>query len=292
MIGVYFETWACPWVAKPEDSALAKIEKPIDIVYLSFVDPGIRYSKSQGNFNGTGLQFSLDFSVVKESIKILKQKGIKVVLAVGGASYGFQNYNPKGVADLMWDLECDGIDLDWEPIDGVKSAAMLGPLIEKTKPFCTGGRLLSIAGFSTGCFDPNGDTYRGMNIPALKSHGDMLDIVNIMAYDAGKNFDVVACYESYRKYFKKHLMVGFEVGQHGWGDGKLTLEEVDKVCNHIKPQNDGCFVWAYFKQGEPSTKQVIEKAASILNGITIPKPPPKEPSHAPCPNCGYVLTIQ
>ena len=72
MIGVYFESWACPWTDKPEQCALALIEKPIEIVYLSFARPDCTYKKSQGTWEGTGLDFSPGFQVIRQAIQILK----------------------------------------------------------------------------------------------------------------------------------------------------------------------------------------------------------------------------
>ena len=288
MIGVYFESWACPWTSKPEDSALAKIAAPVDTVYISFAKPECTYVKGQFTFAGTGLDFSLTFSDVRKAIQILQAKKIKVLIAVGGATFPWDQYKPQGISDLVFDLGADGIDIDWEPQNGVTSAAQLPVIIQTTRSY-NPTKLISMAGFSTGCFEPNGDTYRGMNIAGLTQQGQNLDWVNIMAYDAGQGFDVIACYESYKKYFKKQVCVGFEVGPQGWGDALLSLDDVNKTCNYIKPKGDGCFVWAYFKSGNPSTKQVLDKAASILNTT---QPVPKPISKCPCPNCGYILTLQ
>ena len=286
MIGVYFESWGCPWTNKAEESMLAKIASPIEVVYLSFVRPDICYVKGQYTFANTGLDFSLDFSVVKKAIQILQQKKIKVMIAVGGATFPWDTYKPQNLSDFVFDIGADGIDIDWEPAKGIQSAAQLPVLIQTTRSY-NPTKLISLAGFSTGCFEPNGDTFRGMNIAGLTQQGQNLDWVNIMAYDAGQGFDVIACYESYRKYFKKELCVGFQVGQQGWGDAMLTLDDVVKVCNYIKGNKDGCFVWAYFKSGNPTTKQVLDKASSILSAPTT-----KPISKCACPNCGYILTIQ
>lgn len=286
MIGVYFESWACPWTNKAEESMLAKITTPVQVVYISFARPDSTYIKGQYTFANTGLDFSLDFSVVKKAIEILQQKKIKVMIAVGGATFPWDTYRPQSISDLVFDLGADGLDIDWEPAKGFQSAAQLPVLIQTSRNY-NPSKLISLAGFSTGCFEPNGDTYRGMNISGLTQQGQNLDWVNIMAYDAGQGFDVIACYESYRKYFKKQLCVGFQVGQQGWGDAVLTMDDVIKICNYIKGNKDTCFVWAYFKSGNPTTKQVLDKASSILNTPTT-----KPISKCPCPNCGYILTVQ
>lgn len=284
MIGVYFETWACPWTDKPEECALSKIEKPIDMVFLSFCRPDCTYRKSQGTWTGTGLDFSVDFQVIRKSIQILKQKGIKVLLAVGGASYQFDTFNHKSVAELMYDLELDGMDIDWEPIRGIQDAHLLGPILEQAKQYCVSGQLLTMAGFANGTMEPrNGDPYRGVNLQGLQSHGHLLDYVNIMAYDGGKNLDVIASYNSYKQIVKCPILLGFQVGTQGWGDAYLSLEDVTKCCTYIQPFGDGCFVWAYFKDGIPNTKQVVEEASKILNKPAKP--------HFSCPYCNNTLYV-
>jgi chitinase len=289
MIGVYFESWACPWTNLAASSALAKIDKPIDVIFLSFVKPNTTYKKGQLTFAGTGLDFSLDFNVVKMAISILKSKGIKVLLAVGGATYPFDNYQAQACADLMNDLGCDGLDIDWEPAQGYAARALLGPIIDGSRKAIGPSKLLSLAGFSTGCYDPNGDTFRGMNIDGLKSHGYMLDFVNIMAYDAGSTFSVIQCYESFKKYFPRTINLGFQVGKQGWGDALLTIPDVEKACRYIAVKGDGCFVWAYFKTGPPSASEVCQVASTLLNAL--PLYPPTPLNQFSCPNCKTKLTV-
>jgi hypothetical protein len=188
----------------------------------------------------------------------------------------------------MNDLGCDGIDIDWEPVNGVQSAQQLGPIINQTRNALP-NKLVTFAGFSTGCLQPNGDTYRGMCIPGLRSNGHQLDIINIMAYDAGKGFDVNACYDSYRQYFSKMLLVGLQVGKQGWGDAWLTMQDVDNTCRYItsKKNSDGVFVWAYFKQGPPSATEVCQRAGTLLIPTTL-IPPSGQVS---CPKCKSPLLL-
>jgi hypothetical protein len=281
MVGVYFESWACPWTDKAEECALAKIDKPIDVVFLSFVHPDCKYKKSQGTWAGTGLDFSVDFQVIRQAIQILKKKGIKVLLAVGGASYGFDVFNHKSVAELMYDLELDGIDIDWEPVEGVADAAKFGPILEQAKQYCVSGQLLTAAVFGYGALPPQqGDLYRGVNLEGLKSHGHLLDMISIMAYDGGKEFDVIKSYTSYQQ-FKRKILLGFQVGTQGWGDAYLSLDDVKHICSHIQPFGDGCFVWAFFKSGKPTCLEVVTTASQILD---VDHPPKPEKSFD-CPHC-------
>jgi hypothetical protein len=56
-------------------------------VVISFVQPDIAYVKNSNSFQGTGIGFSATFDAVKEAVKLLKAKNVKVLLAVGGATY-------------------------------------------------------------------------------------------------------------------------------------------------------------------------------------------------------------
>jgi len=280
---VYFDTWGAPWVSDASQSDLAKMQ--VNVVNLAFANPGMHYTKGQFNFDGTGLQFSWDFQVVKQAILLLKQKSTKVMLSVGGASYSFDYYNVQNVVALAVDLGCDGIDIDWEPTS--YKPDQLRDILILTRQHCKG--LLSFAGWSTGCFDPvGGDLYRGLNIQAIKDCSEIISWINIMAYDAGKDFDVKASYDSYKKYFKKQVYVGFQVGPQGWGDALLTLEDVDKTCNFILP-GDGCFVWSWYKQGKPTCYQVLTRIKQGLWNNIPQVPPVKFSFKCTCSNCGKSL---
>lgn len=285
MIGVYFESWAMPWTDQSDRSELAKVDKPIDTVFLSFALPNCTYRKGQMSWAGTGLNFSSDFKVVRDAISLLRQKGIKVLLAVGGASYAFTPYNAVGCADLANDLGCAGLDIDWEPSDGYASRSKLAAIITDFRQAIGSTKLLTMATFGLGCATPNGDSYRGLNIDGILAKGHLLDWVNIMAYDGGKDLNVIDCYESTKKVFPKPVMLGFQVGKQGWGDALLTMNDVNTICKYIAPKKDGCFVWAYFKQGPPSAKEVCATAATWLNNAT------ESTVSFNCPNCNTKLSV-
>ena len=128
-IGIYFQSWSCNWASSGSSLDLSKINLPINIVYLSFINPYCNYIKGSNILAGTGLDFSSDFNVVKEAISILKKKGIIVMLSVGGATYNFNNINYDNIFNLMLDIGADGIDIDWEDPAGAAAGDKLGPII-------------------------------------------------------------------------------------------------------------------------------------------------------------------
>lgn len=264
---VYFETWYSKWVNDPKQMDLAQISWPVTIVNLSFVLPGCSYWSGQNTFMNTGLNFSQDFWVVKGAIAILKAKGIKVMLAVGGGSYWSQPntfYNAPSCVALMRDLGCDGIDLDWEVNKSYDWE--LTEAIKKTKALLRTGEKLSFCGWSTGAFGPtNGDSYKGMNIHAMVHQGSSCDWINIMAYDAGPSFDPIGALECYAIYYKGPLLLGFEVGTQAWGGALLSEDQAKKwlECTWQHSKNYGMFVWAYLKESNNtvSVKRLLEMSS-------------------------------
>lgn len=275
-IGVYYETWSEKWVSDATKSGLALIDKPVTIVYLSFATPDSKYVAGQNSFINTGLSFSSDWKVVKAAIDIVRKKGITVMLSVGGGSYwsGTKPFNAVNCVALMNDLGCDGIDIDWE--GHADRDYELTDCIKKLKPLM-GSKKISFAGFSTGAYGKDGDTYKGSAIDAMVKQGSNIDWVNIMAYDAGKKFDPMGAFAAYQIYYKGPLLLGFEVGKQGWGDDLLTIEEVEKNCGIVKAQGkeNGIMIWSYQKSSDnvtPTTKQVIDMASKVFT--TTPPPPP------------------
>lgn len=296
---IYFPTWASPWVSKSSDMDLAKLPQTlpgVGIVYLSFADPTCNYVKQQRNFNGTGLQFSQDFSVVAGAIKILKDSGVIVMLSVGGGAYwsGSKVYNAKNCVDLMNDLGCQGIDIDWEG-HADRDYELTDALID-TKKYLVPGQFLCFAGFSTGAYGKDGDTYKGSAIHAMINANAIIDWINIMAYDAGSSFDPLGAFDCYRIYYGGVLYLGFQPGVQGWGGHLTTEAEVKKHTEYVKAAGDkhGIFVWCHGKTGTPNATQIMAITRGILNGDVVAPPPvivspPVSAVDMTCPVCktGY-----
>jgi hypothetical protein len=295
---LYFPTWASPWVAKSSDMDLAKLTQTlpgVGIVYLSFADPTCIYVKQQRNFNGTGIQFSQDFSVVVGAIKILKDAGVVVMLSVGGGAYwnGTKQYNAKNCVDLMNDLGCQGIDIDWEGYAD-RDYELTDALIS-TKKHLVEGQFLCFAGFSTGAYGKDGDTYKGSAIHAMTNANAIIDWINIMAYDAGSAFDPLGAFDCYKLYYGGALYLGFQPGTQSWGGHLTTEAEVKKHTKYVKDAGEkhGIFVWCYGKTGTPNASQIMSMAFDILKGGVVAPPPvvipPVSVVDMTCPVCktGY-----
>ncbi|MES2875527.1 MAG: glycoside hydrolase family 18 protein [Bacteroidota bacterium] len=289
-IGCYYESW------KPApEYQLLNIQQEINMIYLSFALPDLLYTKGQNTFVGTGLDFTCTFETLKYCIKRLQNRNVRVLLAVGGGSYWSmkKSVNTVAIIDLMNDLGCDGIDLDWEVgVDDNTTPVYAIDNLRKLMP----GKILSYTCFCTGVYPqkPN-DHYSGMNLLALQQCHKLIDQVNVMAYDAGADFDTVKSIRAFQEVYKGLINVGFMIGEHSWpkdGDlikaGLLFKEELVKVCTTLKNPFIGCFFWAY--HSEPylfsiTRYNAVITASSILN-------PPKKPTfttpssvYIQCPSC-------
>ena len=294
-IGVYYETWIEDKATKASEHSLALIEKPINTVYLSFAKPNIFYATR--NFSGTGLEFNSPFDMIVGAIKILKSKGIKVFLSVGGAAHWHKAlpFHGKSIGRLINDLGCDGIDLDWE----VGYEDRLSPVqaVREIRPILSVDKKIIVTCFSTGAFEHvEKARWRGMNIDVLKSCGDIIDQVNVMAYDAGTDFEEVKSVAAYQRLYGGTINLGFQVGRHAWGGAILYYAEAKVNLRYIKETFDGgCFIWAYRKDGNPgiSVTDLISLATVIFNPAPPPKPTYSCPSsvYVLCPNCDHRVKL-
>src|SRR3989304_3152151 len=266
-IGVFFQTWSSHWASSNLD--LGEISTEVDRVYLAFASPQSTYTLGQKTFSGTGMDFSSDFGVVKNAIDKLHMRNVEVIVSVGGATYPFDHYNAQAAADLCTDLNCDGIDLDWEPVGGFQEAAQLALIIQDYKNVIPTKKLF-VTGWSTGAFPPNGDAYQGMNIYGLVQKGGLVDGVNIMAYDAGTQYDPKAALLAYRKIYNGPLSLGFQVGQQSWGGAVLTQEQADEWARFTIEENpnNSVFIWSYQKPADFDAQDLIVIADNINPTVT------------------------
>ncbi len=115
----YFPSWSESWASTGQDSKLRDIPEHITHVFLAFAKPNLRYQKGSMDITGTGIQTPYGGDTLKESVSILKSKGVKVILSVGGETYWGSNaaydINYQQIKDLVDDMGFEGIDWDFEP---------------------------------------------------------------------------------------------------------------------------------------------------------------------------------
>ena len=116
----YFPSWQETFAAESQNSALRETPSYINYVFLAFAKPDLRYTKDSYDISLTGIEVPYDGCTLKESVAALKNKGIHVILSVGGETYWNSStiYNDirfQEIKDLVDDIGFVGIDWDFEP---------------------------------------------------------------------------------------------------------------------------------------------------------------------------------
>lgn len=269
-LGGYYQSWSAKWVGNGESHSLAQIPSYISYVLVSFADPKMNYVAGSETFQGTGLQFSSDFNVVKAAIAIAHQnnQNQKFLLSVGGASYPWSNPNFASMINLMNDLGMDGIDIDYEntPLCKDKDTDSLScntdqpiiDIINNLNSNIPSQKMLTAAVFSVGAYGTNDfpnsqfgpvSDYAGMWVNPLKNSGDKLDALFVMSYDASPAYSPTNGFNAYARLFKKTLLLGLEVPPEAWGGYELTVGDALNYASHVKDNNgEGVFIWSLHKQ--------------------------------------------
>jgi len=258
----YLPSWSIPWFSQTtyNDSQIATVNELYTHVVISFAKPDLTFNGT--DWSGTGVQFSSDLTAVKKAIEVLQNRGVKVILAVGGATYnGWSSLaneqgmdiatttHKKALKALMDTLNLDGLDVDYE-IGGVDSANIeqyYNSILALKE--VAGEKLLTIAGWSTGA-DCTADTTNSagcdgkvsywsgnagrerMVFDMLKANNqnpnDIFDYVAVMSYDGGLNrFDPITLFKNYQEIYGGAIALGFEIPTEGWGGAEIVATNTE-----------------------------------------------------------------
>jgi len=156
-------------------SKLAGISQtPYTDICLAFASPDLTWAGLTANtWSGTGLGFSSAPQDVAQAIRVLHQQGQRVLLSLGGATYGnwgalvTEAGKPSGpstapirdaLARIMVDMRLDGLDVDYE-VDGADAANVsnyaraiqaMREAIDQANKTDGRSRQLALAAWSTG----------------------------------------------------------------------------------------------------------------------------------------------
>ena len=256
----YYPSWFSATAAK-----LSATPASYTHVILAFAKPDFAWNGK--DWSGTGLQFAGTPDEVRRQIAALKARGIKVVLAVGGATY--LNWAPLAAeadhpgtiaADLqkfVADMGLDGFDVDYETDGtGAKQIAEYRAAIRALSNAAGPNHMLSLAAWSTGAdcskatgLAPcggktgvwDGRTGRERLVFADTSLFARLSMINVMSYDAGVDeFDPVEAWSLYRDLVPANitLNIGFEIAPEGWGPARLVADNAKAICPGAKIKAD------------------------------------------------------
>ncbi|ARN22776.1 carbohydrate-binding protein [Piscinibacter gummiphilus] len=266
----YYPTWSDNWFDATGKSSnevyraskFARIPGTYTHVMVAFADPNFSWAGLSANtFSGTGINFNATPKDIKAAIDVLHQRNIKVILAVGGATYG--NWGPlaaegqrgsgtitSALARFIGEMGIDGLDVDYEVDGDVDRYANGIKALRAAVDQAGGGRVLTLAGWSTGA-DCTAQTstdascagrlsYWGGNagreravVLKYPAVANMLDMVNVMSYDARyEHYDGVVAYNDYRNLFPARTIVsiGLESAPEGWAGANLVVNDADAQC--------------------------------------------------------------
>ena len=259
----YLPTWLIPGFHEPDfaSSKIATIDELYTHVVISFVKPNLSFNGT--NFTGTGIEFASRLPAVKKAIEALQNRGVKVLLAVGGASYNewdgliaeqgqsieSTSYK-KALKAVMDALDLDGLDVDYE-VQGADSNNVdkYYKAILALKEVTGNDKLLTLAGWSTGAdctagttsdasctgkisFWGNSAGRERLTFQKLRDNGheveEVLDYVAIMSYDAGReHFDPITLFKNYQDIYSGQLAMGFEIPTESWGGAELVVTDTE-----------------------------------------------------------------
>ncbi|MGB0917588.1 MAG: glycosyl hydrolase family 18 protein [Flavobacteriales bacterium] len=116
----YFPSWSESWASQDQNSSLREIPSYVNYVFLAFGKPDLTYTQGTYDISQTGIQVPYDGCALKESVSALNDKGVKVILSIGGETYWtsstiYDDINYQQIKDLVDDMGFAGIDWDFEP---------------------------------------------------------------------------------------------------------------------------------------------------------------------------------
>lgn len=295
----YFSTWFDPGVHPGSDATtqLANVAPYVNVVNLAFMQPDATYVKGSLSLTSTGVTYASGGPVLKAAIADLRAKGTKVLISVGGATYpNFAALNVQAIKDFVSDFGLDGVDIDFEfdptctwSFSGqtCTSDTLFQTTIESLRAALPRPMILSAAVWSIGAYGQGSfvcDTplanRTGMLINPLLKDGQMLDLLNVMSYDAGvwslgtpqASDQTTGLYypfravEAYHQLFPGHIVGGIEMPPEAWGGNITTLAQITQYGSFMTSNNySGLMFWSLQGSGNSGTPPYsVQQAATQI----------------------------
>lgn len=273
----YYPSWSDPWFSATDASGAALTDDQILVrskfaripatythVNVSFADPNFTWNGDMSSWAGTGLGFTARPSDIKRAIDVLHARNLKVLLAVGGATYGnwtaLAAEGNAGVAGpitqsltkMLTALGFDGLDVDYEVAgaDAANVTRYRGAInaMRRAVDAAGGGRILTLAAWSTGadctaatatvpCGNAisywGGSAGRERLLFSDATTAAKLDMVSVMSYDARyERYDGRVAWNLYRELLpaKTIVNIGFQPAPEGWAGAQLVINDADAGC--------------------------------------------------------------
>jgi chitinase len=249
IFAAYFESWISDDYTE-FDTDLINIPTSVTVVMLAFMKPDAQYP---GNLqlDRTGLEFKYSGSILYKSIVELRQRnpGVKIFVSVGGQTYAnWNNMNTQAIARFVQDFRLDGVDVDFEMPDpgcvqtdastSCKTDALLERSVTDLRSLLPSTVEISLTCGATGAFgegkwrhsEPTGGPDYGMMVQFLRSpNARAINMLNVMAYDAGAGYDPLESLEAFQHYYGGPTLLGFTPPPEAWGDHAYSKKEVAQL---------------------------------------------------------------
>jgi chitinase len=246
MFAVYFESWISE-THNGLDNDLVNVPKSVTHLMLAFMSPDAQYA---GNFQlaGTGLDFNYSGSVLRDSIRALRARNpnIKIFVSVGGEDHpNWDELNASRVAHFVRDFGIDGVDIDFEPSNpgcvqtelsiSCRTDKLLRDSVSKLRASLPRSVEISLTCGATSAFGegrwrdsgPKGGPSYGVMVRFFHSpRAKDINFLNIMAYDAGRNYNPLEALEAFRHYYGGPVLMGLSPPPEAWGDHSYSTREV------------------------------------------------------------------
>lgn len=285
----YHESWSEVRTADPSRTRLANLPPYYGIVVLAFAKPDMAYP-APGALSGTGLGLPFDAAVLRDAIALRRAAGTRVLLGLGGATYtGWDRLDHVAVARLVRDLGLDGVEIDYEPPDpGCRrdpdarmrcpTDARFASIVTQLRGALPRPALLGIDIMSNGAYGEGRwrdavptSGYTGSALSVLRSPAAaQLDLVLLMAYNAGRHYDATAAFDAVRAIWPGPLYLGLRMPPDETG-GSLTLAEAERRIRHAAA-DPAAGVYLYTLQtpadpgGGPTAAQLSVIACTVMRG--------------------------
>lgn len=183
----------------------------------------------------------------------------------------------------------DGVDLDFE-MSGRPTDAQLNNLAKVMTRFkeLAPNKLITLTGYhvsadplecqnggsaASGCSFPSGSGHAGELILLLRQlNNENLDFYNLMAYDAGKNYDWKTAMNNHAQYISKSKAVlGLTLGSQWAPEGNFVEDLSDLIAKTQEQQNlgfGGIMVWAIGATGnneDNNKNNQVDKINMLVN---------------------------
>ena len=196
--------------------------------------------------------------------------------------------NENGTTSKLGEVELDGIDFDFEQTKrlSLEQNNAVASLAEDLRKRLPRHKLLLLTTYHVGadpeaCLSdalntkcsyrsPRPSVHHGEVLPLLESASHLFDSLNIMAYDAGRDFDYQQAVHNYANAVGRRdsLRLGFTINRQWSPDGGFVMSDEEiyqRICWSKEGGLGGVFAWAL---GANTENLTLNNQVKKLNTLT------------------------